>query len=229
VRNDARAGIHSGPWQLTRAKRTPVAASASRCGVRTEASPAHPIASARCWSAITTTTLGVRGMPGIVTSAAEVGDGVEQDGHEVGVLVEAVCGRACELCRAETGCHCLRRRHGVGAAVGRVHRRRRVVDDDIRRERDQVTADGPHQVVGPDDDVSGDVPPRRTRARVSPANCRNLRTRRSRSRRLRRHAPHTRSWRRRADDLDDCSLTTGCWSRGCTRRPARWFRWSSGT
>ena len=48
VMNDARAGMHSGPWQDTRENRTPSTASRSRFGVSTPASPAHPIMSARC-------------------------------------------------------------------------------------------------------------------------------------------------------------------------------------
>ncbi len=46
--NEARDGMHSGPWHETRENRTPSAASASRDGVRTLGSPAHPIMSARC-------------------------------------------------------------------------------------------------------------------------------------------------------------------------------------
>src|ERR1700681_2721265 len=56
--NDARAGMHSGPWHDARENLTPSAASRSRAGVSTPASPAQPIMSLRCWSAMTTTMLG---------------------------------------------------------------------------------------------------------------------------------------------------------------------------
>ena len=56
--NDAREGMHSGPWHETREKRTPWAANASSDGVRALASPAQPIMSARCWSDMTSRMLG---------------------------------------------------------------------------------------------------------------------------------------------------------------------------
>ena len=56
--NDARAGMHSGPWHETREKRTPSAANPSSDGVSAVASPAHPIMSALCWSDITSKMLG---------------------------------------------------------------------------------------------------------------------------------------------------------------------------
>jgi hypothetical protein len=46
--NEARAGMHSGPWHDTREKRTPCAARRSMFGVRTPGFAAHPIMSARC-------------------------------------------------------------------------------------------------------------------------------------------------------------------------------------
>src|SRR6516165_3621115 len=57
--NEAREGMHSGPMHDTREKRTPSAASESIEGVRTLSSPAQPIMSARCWSDMTSTMLGL--------------------------------------------------------------------------------------------------------------------------------------------------------------------------
>src|SRR5260221_7784493 len=77
--NDARAGMHNGPWHDTREKRTRSPASRSRLGVSTPASPAQPIMSARCWSAITSTMFGAVGIrqfkrrePGSMASAITV-------------------------------------------------------------------------------------------------------------------------------------------------------------
>ena len=58
VMNEARAGMHSGPWHDTRENRTPSPASESRAGVDTVRSPAQPIMSARCWSDMMSTMLG---------------------------------------------------------------------------------------------------------------------------------------------------------------------------
>src|SRR5712691_1630751 len=60
--NDARAGMHNGPWHDTREKRTLSPARRSRFGVSTPASPAQPIMSARCWSDITSTMFGAPDM-----------------------------------------------------------------------------------------------------------------------------------------------------------------------
>jgi hypothetical protein len=64
--NDAREGMHSGPWHATREKRTPSAAKASSDGVMTLASPAQPIMSARCWSDMIKRTFGLALIRGII-------------------------------------------------------------------------------------------------------------------------------------------------------------------
>src|SRR3954451_18979786 len=56
--NEARAGMHNGPWHDTREKRAPSPASASNAGVITPGSPAQPIMSARCWSDMISTMFG---------------------------------------------------------------------------------------------------------------------------------------------------------------------------